>query len=398
MLRLLDPQLEHAETCSTAEATRKHHAYVHAVVCGMKLGRPLASQLRNPGRLMFSLPLAAARGDAAQAFIRKLSHYRNETRELRQQNIHCRPQVWTADWRPHPAVTRTLRERSRHRFHSKRATFVGEIPSSQVETRNPNRSPAPGGQPWLAQFSRIILRGQSGSSQVSSTELCTTGDMSPLLTVTLILTQQYLTMTDDTVLSPQRVARVGLCFHQVSSCPVHPVRGGVRLLADDGAPTERAGPTAPQVSTPLRLAGQQVLDILALEDDVFQRCLSAQPDPTALKRSNRCKCAYLLRDLADTADLPPHCALFSQQLLDLTHRWWSETEGPDIEEVMSMPWQQWFTLHSARYPDPAPFQLPDTRQRAAPSLTFSRLLPPFRAGANLTTRRLCIRLRLCMKL
>ena len=36
----LDPQLEHAETCSTAEATRGHYASVHAVVCGMKLADP----------------------------------------------------------------------------------------------------------------------------------------------------------------------------------------------------------------------------------------------------------------------------------------------------------------------------------------------------------------------
>ena len=43
------------------------------------------------------------------------------------------------------------------------------------------------------------------------------------------------------------------------------------------------------------VSGQQVLDLLALEDDVFQRCLSAQPGPTALQRSNRGKCAHLLR-------------------------------------------------------------------------------------------------------
>ena len=33
----LDPQLEHAETCSNAEATRGRYACFHAVVCGMKL-------------------------------------------------------------------------------------------------------------------------------------------------------------------------------------------------------------------------------------------------------------------------------------------------------------------------------------------------------------------------
>ena len=81
------------------------------------------------------------------------------------------------------------------------------------------------------------------------------------------------------------------------------------------------------------VGGQHVLDLLVLEDDVFQRCLSAaQPDPTAHQRSNRGKCAHLLRDLDATADLPPHCSLLALQLLDLTHRWWSESEGPDIEE------------------------------------------------------------------
>ena len=38
-----------------------------------------------------------------------------------------------------------------------------------------------------------------------------------------------------------------------------------------------------------------------------------------------------VRDLAATADLPPHCARFSQQLLDLTCRWWTQTEDPDID-------------------------------------------------------------------
>ena len=52
--------------------------------------------------------------------------------------------------------------------------------------------------------------------------------------------------------------------------------------------------------------------------------------PTALQRSNRGKCAHLLRDLDATADLPPHCPLFALQLLDLTYRWWSEFEGSDI--------------------------------------------------------------------
>ena len=36
----LDPQLEHAETCSTAEATRGHYACVRALVEGFRLADP----------------------------------------------------------------------------------------------------------------------------------------------------------------------------------------------------------------------------------------------------------------------------------------------------------------------------------------------------------------------
>ena len=53
-------------------------------------------------------PRCHTMSSAQAAFDRKLSHFRNEIGELRQQNIHYRPLVWTADGRPHPAVTRTL--------------------------------------------------------------------------------------------------------------------------------------------------------------------------------------------------------------------------------------------------------------------------------------------------
>ena len=129
----LEPRLEHGETCSTAEATRGHYARVHAVLCGLKLADPgiitepresKATQSRQvdifttaavPGRsagldVCVASPNAAAlRGDAAQAsFDRKLSHYRDEISDLRNQGIHYRPLVRTADGRPHPAITRTL--------------------------------------------------------------------------------------------------------------------------------------------------------------------------------------------------------------------------------------------------------------------------------------------------
>ena len=79
------------------------------------------------------------------------------------------------------------------------------------------------------------------------------------------------------------------------------------------------------------VSGQVVDEMLALEWDTFRRCFLAQPALSVLQRFNRRKCAFLLRDLAATADLPPHSALFSQQLLDLIHRWWTEREDPDID-------------------------------------------------------------------
>ena len=163
---------------------------------------------------------AAARGDAAQAaFDRKLSHYRNEIGELRQQGIQYRPPV-----RPR---TGDRIQPSLERFGTRQTSPPVETDS--ISRRNPfiaggntksKSLSCGGGQPWHAQFSRILQRGQSSSSQASSTELCTTGDMSPLSTAgpvtttstTLRLTQQYQTTT----LSLQRAARVNLYSQQVS--------------------------------------------------------------------------------------------------------------------------------------------------------------------------------------
>ena len=50
-----------------------------------------------------------ARGDAAEsAFKRKLRHYRAVIPELAAAGVVYRPLVWTADGRPHPAVSQTL--------------------------------------------------------------------------------------------------------------------------------------------------------------------------------------------------------------------------------------------------------------------------------------------------
>ena len=126
-------QLEHGETCSTAEVTREHYSCVHAVLGGLKLADPgittkprgliearsrpadLFTTAAVPGRsaaldvCVASSNAGAARGDAARAgFDRKISHYRRETRDLRFQGTAHRPLVWTADSRQHRAVTRTL--------------------------------------------------------------------------------------------------------------------------------------------------------------------------------------------------------------------------------------------------------------------------------------------------
>ena len=105
-------------------------------------------------------------------------------------------------------------------------------------------------------------------------------------------------------------------------------------------------------------------------------------------RENRGKCAHLMRDLDATADLPPHCSLLALQLPDLTHRRWSQSEGPGIAEgdlfTLAAAASIGIKLHSARYPDPTPFLQPDPQQPRQParSLTYSRLSPLRRQPHN----------------
>ena len=130
----LDAFLEHSEICCTSVATRGHYACVRAVVDGLKLADPavtteprgLTSRASRPADIFTTAAVpgrsaaldvcvaspnaAAAMGDAAAAaFRRKLRRYRAEIRELGVANIAFRRLVWTADGRPHAAVTRTLR-------------------------------------------------------------------------------------------------------------------------------------------------------------------------------------------------------------------------------------------------------------------------------------------------
>ena len=168
----LDPQLEHAETCSNSEATRRHYACFHAVVCGMKLADPgitpvprelTASKSRPtdifttavvPGRsaaldvCVASSIAAAARGDAAKAaFDRKFSHYRSAL-----------------------TTTRLCGRRTAGRTQSSHERFSTRQVSLPVETgsicrRNPfiaggntksQSLSCAGGQPRHAQFSKNL--------------------------------------------------------------------------------------------------------------------------------------------------------------------------------------------------------------------------------------------------
>ena len=174
------------------------------------------------------------------------------------------------------------------------------------------------------------------------------------------LTQQYQTTT-----SPLSLAmRPSLCSHQVSNCLVCPcvvkVVFGWRWLSRAALGTIHS---AAQCLSTMSISR-------TLERDTFRRCFLAQPAPTALQRFCRRKRALLLRDLVATADLPPRNALFSLQLLDLTHRWWAAREDLDIDIHDVHPFEAavyiHFTLHSARYPDPVPFQLADPGSQPAP--------------------------------
>ena len=76
---------------------------------------------------------------------------------------------------------------------------------------------------------------------------------------------------------------------------------------------------------------QNIDEMLALEVETYRRCFPPRPALSASQRYNRRKCALLLLDLAAAANLPPHGALFSQQLLDPTHREWTERADTDID-------------------------------------------------------------------
>ena len=159
---------------------------------------------------------------------------------------------------------------------------------------------------------RILQREQS-SPQAPSTELCTNEVMSPLSTV-----------------GPATTAR--LCSHQVSNRLVPSPFGEVCFWLAMALPGDFANQFLSLVALchPSTLSSKRH-GMLSMELETYRRCFPVQPALSALQRFHGRKYAFFLRDLTAAADLPPHGALFSQQLLDLTHRWWTEGEDTDID-------------------------------------------------------------------
>ena len=111
-------------------------------------------------------------------------------------------------------------------------------------------------------------------------------------------------------------------------------------------------------------------ETFALELETYRRCFPAQPVLSALQGR---KCTHLLRDLATTADLPPNSALFSQQLLDLTHRS-SEREDNDMDigdvHLLAAAVYIHVKLRSARYPRSGSTPIPRPSAACSPTGRF----------------------------
>ena len=72
---IVDPNLEHSETCATAEATRRHYSGVRALVEGLKVedpgvataARELTSTVARPADVLTTLDACVASANAVAA-------------------------------------------------------------------------------------------------------------------------------------------------------------------------------------------------------------------------------------------------------------------------------------------------------------------------------------------
>ena len=117
-----------------------------------------------------------------------------------------------------------------------------------------------------------------------------------------------------------------------------------------------------------------MLDLLVLEDDVFQRCLPAQLDPIGASEVPQVQSA-----LSSCVISTPRLTCRSTARFSLCSCWTSPTgvglspRAPALRRGMSSPLRQ-RKLHSARYPDPAPFLRPDPQQPWQPTRPLTDLL------------------------
>ena len=262
---------------------------------------------------MASSTAVAARGDAAQAaFDRKLSYYSNEIVELRKQGFQHRPLFWTADWRPHPAVTRTLQH----------AADIGSSRNGQqMSAKSLQRR-------WMHEIQIALLRRkaamvravlpnpQIGSSPVSLTE--------PLRHWRQVLrldggpgdrdhadsgTDTAIPDDDDDIVSlascsfvsvqPSGLYPLGfftfgmVCFQLAMAFPDDLTNGFVprSLVPPFGVDVEN-------IFEHHGVSSQVIDEMLAVELETYRRCFPAQPALSALQRYNRRECAVFLLDLA----------------------------------------------------------------------------------------------------
>ena len=126
---VLDSQLEHGEICGAAEATRGRYVCVHALLGWLKLAdvgvtkeprglteatsrpsdRCCPRTRRGPGcmRGVFQCSSSAWGCSACDCRTKNVSPSKG-IQDLRVPGVVDRPLVWTADGRPHPAVTRAM--------------------------------------------------------------------------------------------------------------------------------------------------------------------------------------------------------------------------------------------------------------------------------------------------
>ena len=243
---------------------------------------------------------AAARGDAEQApFDRELSH-RPEIPHLRVQGIVYRPLVWTADGRPHTAVTRTVQNA---------ADLEACRNGQQMSTKSL-------GDRWKHEVQIALTRQRAATTRA-------------VLPHTSARAEWLLAGLIDRVAS-----------HWTRAPPL------------DGGDNEDIASFTSQQTTARQFSNLRPLlaspswssllpDVpahpLVLECVVNGQRAVIQPLPTALQLDNRQKRLHLLVNLAVTYAFPAHTSEFSFQILDVTHVWSNRDSGVvDSDDLLAL--------------------------------------------------------------